>query len=192
MKLKNISPEIKTRAFCDSAPIFERELAVKAGIGWRGKQGQIINKDYGSCLLLGILFTDIELTPTKETTNLCNNCTACIDSCPTGALLPNGHVNATKCISYLTIEHKGEFGNDGTLIGKSLFGCDICTAVCPYNNQCKTMIPNDLKERPMPTPREILEMTKEDFKKKFTDTAIQRTGLKRLQRNAEQVIRNSK
>ena len=103
--IKNETRINSSRICVDSAPVLERELALTAGIGWRGKQGQIVNPEFGCCLVLGELFLDIELNPTQKLENQCGTCRKCLDACPTGAVSENGLINCRKCLSYLTIEH---------------------------------------------------------------------------------------
>lgn len=199
-KLKRLAEFIKAetrvsvaRICVDSAPILEREWAIRAGIGWRGKQGQIVNLDFGCCLLLGELLVDIELEPSPRVPNQCGDCRRCIDACPTGALGEDGFVNARKCISYLTIEHKGEVPEDmRPLIGEALFGCDICTAVCPWNRFGNDKVMPELSELNMPTTEECISMAEKDFKTRFKDSAVFRACLERLQRNAIIVLQNDK
>ncbi len=191
-EIQKRSPNTKTRAFTDSAPILERELAIKSGIGWQGRHGQIIHETHGCCILLGELLTDLVLQATPPVRDRCGDCRICIQSCPTGALSETKSVDARKCRSYLTIEHKGVFTPEqGSLIGQSVFGCDICTAACPYNADTdNSRIIPELRERDLPSAFDILSMNKEDFDRQFNDTAVHRTGLNRLQRNAKQTIEN--
>ena len=177
------------RVCVDSAPLLEREWAVRAGIGWRGKQGQIVNEKLGCCLLLGVLLVDIELTPTASAVNRCGTCTRCLDACPTGALDAAGLVDARRCIAYLTIEHKGEIPAPmRPLLGHALFGCDGCTAVCPWNRFGEDAVMPELAARPMPTVDEIMTMTEPAFDETFRDTPLQRTGLAKLRDNATLVL----
>ena len=185
-------PGISTRICVDSVPLFEREWAVRAGIGWRGKQGQIVNPAAGCCLSIGVLLLNIELAPSLPCTNQCGNCRLCMDACPTGAILDDGLIDCRRCIAYLTIEHKGDIPQEfHKTIGKSLFGCDICTAVCPWNVQDNDGIISEFKERQMPNAEEILAMSKEEFTSRFKDSTVFRTGLERLKRNAALVQGNT-
>ncbi len=180
------------RVCVDSAPLLEREWAVRAGIGWRGRQGQIVNRDHGCCIFLGELLVDAILTPSTPVPNQCGKCRDCIDACPNTALRLDGLIDAWKCASYLTIEHKGEFTvNDTSSIGKSIFGCDVCTAICPWNpdDDDGHLIP-DLVGVDMPDADACFEMTQDEFLRRFEHTAVFRTGLERLKRNAAAVIKN--
>lgn len=178
------------RICVDSAPLAERDWALAAGIGWRGRQGQIINSEHGSAILLGELLVDIELEPSEPAENKCGACAICQNACPTGALGLDGLVDCRKCISYLTIEHKEEFNparEAGT--GQALFGCDICTAVCPWNRKglADPVMP-ELCAREMPDAEAILKMTEAEFDTFFKASPVHRTGLSRLQRNARAAL----
>jgi epoxyqueuosine reductase len=177
---------LKVARICvDSAPLLEREWAVRAGVGWRGRQGQIVNPDAGCCILLGALLVDAPLDPSVRCADQCGTCRRCLDACPTGALCEDGSVDARKCISYLTVEHKGEFQMPvpGAMKGR-LFGCDECTGVCPWNERGEDRVMPEFSPAPMPGAAEILEMSEEEFVRRFSGTAVFRTGLGRLQRNA--------
>ncbi len=187
------TPATITRACVDSFPILEREWAIRAGIGWRGKQGQIVNPSHGCCILLGILLTDAELSPSGQIAQQCGNCALCVKACPTGAIQSDGTIDARKCLSYLTIEHKEDIPSDiQPLMGEALFGCDFCTAVCPKNPENDTNIMPELRGKEMPDPDQCLAMTQEQFKTRFKNTAVFRTGLVRMQRNAKIAIHNKR
>lgn len=128
------------RCFVDSGWLLEKELAVKAGLGWRGKNSLVINEKIGSYFNIGVILTDVEIEPDKEVNNRCGTCTLCIDVCPTNAINPSKIVDCRKCISYHTIENRGELPT--SLLPKIreagyVFGCDICQDVCPYNVRLK-------------------------------------------------------
>ena len=187
------------RVCVDSAPLLEREWALRAGIGVRGRQGQVVAPHLGSCLLLGELLVDVPL-PTHRSpplppggTNVhpCRNCRLCVDACPTGALRDNGLVDAGKCISYLTIEHEGEIPPDlrGKL-GEALFGCDLCTAVCPLNHAGEHLVMPELADLGVPTADACAAMSDEDFSRRFRGSAVSRGGAARLRRNASIAIKN--
>jgi epoxyqueuosine reductase len=180
-----------SRVCVDSAPVSEREWALRAGIGWRGRQGQIVNAENGCCLVLGEILVDTVLKPSAPAADQCGSCRKCVDACPTGALCADGLVDARRCISYLTIEHKGEFTaeQEGRL-GESLFGCDICTAVCLWNKAGEDRVLRELIGEKPPTPEDCMKMTAAGFKARFKDTVVFRTGLKRLKRNAGAVFEN--
>jgi len=187
---KEVQP-CKGRAFTDSAPILERAWARKAGLGWTGKNGNLISKRYGSFFFIGELLVDIELPyeKTEPVKDHCGSCTRCIDACPTKAIIADRIVDARKCISYQNIERKG--GPEEILRGKlanRLFGCDICQDVCPWNQRLEPH--NEPKFNPDPemimmTRREWFEMDKSLFNKLFKKSAIQRIGYKGIKRNLE-------
>ena len=183
--------EIHGRGFVDSAPVLERSWAQRSGLGWIGKNGNLLTKESGSFFFIATLITDLELEYDDPfAKDFCGNCTRCIDACPTDAILPGKIVNGSKCISYYTIElkdslipeeMKGKF-NDWA------FGCDVCQDVCPWNRFSK---PNDEPEfTPIPevlnlATKEWEQMTEESFKKIFKHSPISRTKWKGIQRNLQ-------
>lgn len=186
--IQNEIGEVNGRAFVDSAPVMERAWAQKSGLGWRGKNSLLIQKNKGSFFFLAELILDIDLeydAPFK--TNHCGSCTKCIDACPTNAILPNNTVNGSQCISYFTIELKNELPT--SVKGKFedwMFGCDICQDVCPWN---RFSIPH-LEEKLNPHPdllamnkKDWEEITEEVFKKVFQKSAVKRTKFLGLKRN---------
>ena len=147
--LRTQAPGAKTKCYVDTGPILERSYAALAGLGWLGKNTTLLNEQYGSFLFLGEILTDFELSPDIPVLNQCGDCTMCLDSCPTGALLAPGVLDARQCISYLTLEHRSEIPTEfhGKLSGY-LAGCDICQACCPFNagapeGREETFRPND-------------------------------------------------
>jgi len=187
--------EVNGRAFVDSAPMLDKAWAARAGLGWIGKHTNLINRSIGSYFFIGNLLLDCELEPDKPLPkNYCGTCTACIDLCPTKAIVAPYQVDARRCISYLTIELKREFTDEEkSMLGEWLFGCDICQEVCPWTRFSKV---TELAEfAPIEalqslSEREILEMTKSTFKRLFGETPVWRTGLRRLKRNAKAVQEN--
>ena len=178
---------VKGRAFCDSAPVLERYWATRAGIGWIGRNRQLTIKGKGSYFFIGELLLDTELCYDNATErDFCGTCSRCIDSCPTGALSADGF-DARKCLSYLTIEHRGELPeNIGEKMGKTFYGCDVCLKACPHN---RFATPCDAEEF---TPsEELLSMdagkwkglTKEQYDRLFTGSAVERCGFEQLKRN---------
>lgn len=177
--------EVVTRICVDSTPVLEREWAVRAGIGWQGKQGQIVHPEYGCCITLGELVVSISLEPSNPIPNQCGTCRRCLDACPTQAIAEGRLIDCRRCIAYLTVEEKGEIPKDlQPLMGQALFGCDFCTAACPWNKPGLENIMPEFHEQVTPTPGELLTMAKSEFKKRFKTSAFLRTGLARLQRNA--------
>jgi epoxyqueuosine reductase len=180
--------EINARVFVDSAPVLDRAWAKKSGLGWIGKNGMLINKEQGSFFFLAEIILDLELDYDNPITDHCGTCTACLDACPTEAILPNKVVDGSKCISYFTIEIKDEI-LPNEVKGKFedwIFGCDICQDVCPWN---RFSLANN---EPKFTPNEKLlnfsksewkELTEEIFQEIFKKSAIKRTKFKGLKRN---------
>ena len=180
------------RACVDSSPLAEREWAVRAGIGWIGRQGQIVTREFGCCLLLGELLVDIDLGESEGVPFGCGDCRRCLESCPTGALQEDGRVDCRRCISYLTIEHKGEIPEDRrAATGAALFGCDLCTAACPWNAHGSDSVLAEFRQRDVPSAEALLAMSPPEFDDRFRATAVHRTGLVRLQRNAAVALGNA-
>ena len=184
--IKDEYPDIKAIACVDTSPIMEKLWAQKSGIGWQGKHTNLITRDYGSWLFLGEILVDIELEYDNEfIEDLCGSCTACIDSCPTNAL-DEYQVYAEKCISYFTIEHKGEFPSN-TELDNWIYGCDICQEVCPWNQKF-SQITNEKKFYPKEeilfwTDKDWESISTDEFRKIFKGSAVKRTKHAGLLRN---------
>ena len=185
--------DINGRVFVDSAPILERAWAKKSGLGWIGKNTNLISKNVGSFFFLCEIIVDIELDYDYSTTDHCGTCTACIDACPTNAIVEPYKVDGSRCISYLTIELKEnmpEYAKDS--YDKWIFGCDICQDVCPWNKFSKPhnepLFNADEKFLSM-SKNEWLEITKETFDKVFKDSPVKRTGYDGLKRNIKFIKR---
>ena len=187
--IKETIGEVNGRGFIDSAPVLERSWAQKSGLGWIGKNGNLINKNNGSFFFIATLITDLELTyDNAYTKDYCGSCTRCIDACPTDAILPNKVVDGSKCISYFTIELK-EMLIPETMKNKFdnwMFGCDTCQDVCPWNRFSKPT--HETNFTPIP---EILNFTKnnwedlseESFKKIFAHSPLKRSKWNGIKRN---------
>lgn len=187
--LKENIGEIVGRGFVDSAPVLERTWAEKSGLGWVGKNGNLITKQNGSFYFIATLITDLQLEPDDPfAKDFCGTCTKCIDSCPTNAILPNKVINGSQCISYFTIELKDEL-LPVEMKGKFAdwtFGCDICQDVCPWNHFSKPT--REIAFTPLPeilnlSTREWEDMTEEKFRQIFKHSPIKRTKWKGLMRN---------
>lgn len=177
------------RAFVDSAPVMDKAWAVKSGVGWMGKNANVLTKKVGSFYFIGELIIDLKLAYDNPTTDHCGNCTACIDSCPTEAIIAPYIIDSKKCISYATIELKNEipdFFNEK--MDDWIYGCDVCQDVCPWNKfSIKHKEPLFEANKPWIdyTKKEWTEITQEVFNTQFKKSAIQRTKFKGLKRNIE-------
>ena len=188
-RLKEIDPDFKSVSYVDTGPLMDKAWAVKSGLGWMGKHTNIINKQYGSWFFISTIITNREFEYLEPIADFCGSCTACIDACPTGAIADEYIVDANKCISYLTIENKGEIsGGFKEKFEGWLFGCDICQDVCPWNlkfsaeTKVAEFFPADgIKEMDLD---EILNMDNSEFKLRFDRSPIKRSKLKGLKRNA--------
>lgn len=183
------------RICVDSAPIAEREWAVRSGIGWIGRQGSVVNPEMGCCFFLGELFVNIELEPSKEILPQCGDCDLCLKACPTKAILPDNLIDARRCISCLTIEHKGEINPDiASCFGNSIFGCDRCTSVCPWNLRGKIPVMPEFDVLPSTVlPLEKLSaLDNIGFKNMFRKTPVERIGFERFSRNVRIALLNTK
>lgn len=179
--------EVDGRVFVDSAPVMDKVWAKKSGLGWMGKHTNLINKGHGSYYFIAELIIDLELTPDGPVTDHCGTCTACIDACPTEAIVAPYVVDGSKCISYFTIELKKEIPAEyGQRLGDWIFGCDVCQEVCPWNRFSKP------HQEPRFTANESLlalkrndwlEMTEELFKVMAKHTPMSRPGLEGMKRN---------
>ncbi|HYE20260.1 MAG TPA: tRNA epoxyqueuosine(34) reductase QueG [Tepidisphaeraceae bacterium] len=185
----------ETRCGVDTAPVMERELHARAGVGWVGKNTCVIHPQAGSWILLGEVLTTLELPADAPMTDHCGTCTRCLDACPTGALTAPYELDATRCISYLTIEHRGEIAPDlRPLIGDWLYGCDVCQDVCPHNARVPVATDPALKPR-FPTGtldvRQVGAWTEEEYRPALRRSAMKRVKLPQLRRNAQVVRENT-
>lgn len=179
--------EVSGRAFVDSAPVLDKAWAARSGLGWMGKNSNLLTQQLGSYYFIGELILDLELEYDTPATDHCGSCTACIDACPTQAIVQPYVVDGSKCISYFTIELKNEIPNEVKgQFDDWIFGCDVCQEVCPWNRFSKP------HQEPLFNPQpELLSMSKKDweeiteevFKKLFKKSAVKRTKFSGLQRN---------
>jgi epoxyqueuosine reductase len=185
--LETAFPGTKSRGFCDSGPLRERELAARAGIGWQGKHTNLISLELGNWFFLGALLTTLPLAPDPPFSgNHCGTCTRCLAACPTGALVGPQVLDARRCISYLTIELKGPIPLElRPQMGGRVFGCDDCLAVCPHNAHARAGREALLAARDFPDLPGLLELTATDagFKAAFAGTPMLRTKRVGLRRN---------
>ena len=192
--IKEMESEIKV--FVDTAPVMEKPLAQKAGLGWQGKHTNLVSREFGSWLFLGSIYTNILIEADEEEFDHCGNCTSCMDICPTNAFPEPYKLDARKCISYLTIEHKGIIPkNLRSKIGNRIYGCDDCLAVCPWNKFAKES--NEIKFSSRHSEEslklnDLSLLTDEKFRLKFSKSPIKRIGRNRFVRNVLIAIGNSK
>lgn len=183
------------KVFVDTAPLMEKPLAALAGIGWQGKHTNLVSREFGSWLFLGVILTAAKLNPTPTQTGDCGTCTACLDICPTNAFPAPYKLDARLCISYLTIEHAGPI--DESLrpkLGNHIYGCDDCLAACPWNKFAQTAHEQKLIARPelnAPDLSALAALTDIDFRAFFSGSPIKRIGLARFLRNVLYAIGNS-
>ena len=183
------------KVFVDTAPVMEKPLAEQAGLGWQGKHTNMVSREFGSWLFLGSVFTTLELTPDEPESDHCGNCRACLDICPTRAFPAPYKIDARRCISYLTIEHKGviplEFRK---AMGNRIYGCDDCLAVCPWNkfaHQTKEIAFHPREELKAPLLAELALLDDAGFRTMFSGSPIKRIGRDRFTRNVLIAIGNS-
>ncbi|MFI5384670.1 MAG: tRNA epoxyqueuosine(34) reductase QueG [Fimbriimonadales bacterium] len=190
-------PDAKSRPCVDSAPIMERDYAQLAGLGWFGKNTMLIDSKRGSWFFIGLLLTTVEFERDKPAIGGCGSCRVCVDACPTGAIVwedGRWQVDARRCISYLTIEHKGEIEVDSA---GWTFGCDVCQEVCPFNDPRPsqplrgntTTEPDFLDKRAWPSLDQLRVIREEEWDKLTRGSAVRRTGLQGIRRNAELAFR---
>lgn len=183
------------RVFVDSAPVLEKALAEKAGLGWIGKHSNVINSKSGSWFFLGEIYTDLPLPVDNKASNHCGDCTSCIEICPTGAIVAPYQVDARLCVSYLTIELFGPIPEHlRPLIGNRIYGCDDCQLVCPWNRFARQSEETDFNARHQLNERQLLDVFSWDEKKFLRRTegsAIRRIGFERWQRNIAVALGNA-
>ncbi len=200
-KLKSIAGDLARRTgegvkvFVDTAPVMEKPLAKAAGIGWQGKHTNLVSREFGSWLFLGAIFTTAELKPDEPEADHCGSCRRCLDACPTRAFPAPYRLDARRCISYLTIEHKGQIPHEfRTAMGNRIYGCDDCLAVCPWNKFAETG--HEMKFRPKeaahnPPLAELLHLDDAGFRARFKGSPIKRIGRDRFLRNVLAAAGNS-
>jgi epoxyqueuosine reductase len=184
------------KVFVDTAPVMEKALAEAAGLGWQGKHSNVVSREHGSWLFLGAIYTTAELEPNLAAKDNCGSCRACQDICPTDAFPAPYQVDARRCISYLTIEHKGTIPTElRPLIGNHIYGCDDCLAVCPWNKFAKSAAANKafLPRAELVAPRlaDLLALDDTAFRALFSGSPIKRIGRDRFIRNVAIAAGNS-
>jgi epoxyqueuosine reductase len=188
----------ETRCYVDTGPVVERSAAMRAGVGWIGKNTCVLNQELGSWLLLGIIVTSLPVAadmPLHVAVDRCGSCTRCIDACPTQALVAPREMDASRCIAYLTIEAKGSIAEElREPMGRQVFGCDICQDVCPWNRRAPTAVKEGMlarKELVNPSLDWLAGMDAAEFKQWFRGSPLERTRRKRLHRNVAIAMGNS-
>jgi epoxyqueuosine reductase len=185
----------EVKVFIDTAPLMEKPLAQRAGLGWQGKHTNLVSRSHGSWLFLGSVLTSLELEPDEAETDRCGQCRACLDACPTRAFPGPYQIDARRCLSYLTIEHAGAWPEEFRIAaGNRIYGCDDCLAVCPWNKFAQGARELRLQARDHldgPDLAELAGLDEEAFKAFFARTAVRRIGRERMLRNVLYAIGNS-
>lgn len=201
-RLKNVGrwliaqqPDAQIKVFVDTAPVMEKPLAQAAGLGWQGKHTNLLSRDLGSWFFLGAIFTTVEFEPNKAEVSHCGSCTACLDACPTDAFPAPYRLDPRRCISYLTIEHKGPIDLElRGKMGSHIYGCDDCLAACPWNKfavearELRYAAREDLVAPPL---ADLASLDDAAFRAKFSGSPIKRIGRDRFVRNVLYAIGNS-
>ena len=185
----------EVKVFVDTAPLMEKPLAQRAGLGWQGKHTNLVSREYGSWLFLGAILTAADLTPDEAHEDHCGSCRACLDVCPTNAFPAPYRLDARRCLAYLSIEHKGQIPEEfREALGNRVFGCDDCLAVCPWNKfaqearETRMSLRDDLRLAPL---SELASLDDAHFRTRFAGTPVKRTGRARFVRNVVCAIGNS-
>ncbi|MFZ0286959.1 MAG: tRNA epoxyqueuosine(34) reductase QueG [Terriglobales bacterium] len=193
--LQSTAKNLQTLCYVDTGPLVERVYAKYAGVGWIGKNTCILNQEMGSWLFLGVIITSLELTPDFPAPDRCGSCTRCIDACPTDALIAPYQLDSNRCISYLTIEKRGDIPEEFREgMGRHVFGCDICQDFCPWNRKAPATQAEEFQPREglvNPALEWLAEMTPLEFREKFRGSPIRRTKHSGLRRNAVIAMGNS-
>lgn len=193
--LEQAGEDHQIKVFVDTAPVMEKPLAQAAGLGWQGKHTNLLARDLGNFFFLGAIFTTVPLEPDSPEVSHCGSCTACLDICPTQAFPAPYQLDARRCISYLTIEHKGPIDPDlRSALGNRIYGCDDCLAVCPWNKFAQTAtemryVPRD--DLCAPNLAELVQLDDQGFRDRFSGSPIKRIGRDRFVRNVLYAIGNS-
>jgi epoxyqueuosine reductase len=197
-KLREQLGEFESRAYVDTGPIVERNLALAAGLGWIGKNTCLIHPRFGSFVFLAVLLTSLEVEPDRpplKVPDRCGTCTRCLDACPTSAFIAPYKMDATRCIAYLTIEHRGPL--DEVLMngmGRQVFGCDVCQDVCPWNRKAPIAADSELEPREdlvNPALEWLASLDESDFERTFNGSPVRRAGFNGMRRNLAAAMGNS-
>jgi epoxyqueuosine reductase len=193
--LEQAGEDHQIKVFVDTAPVMEKPLAQAAGLGWQGKHTNLLARDLGNFFFLGAIFTTVPLEPDSPEVSHCGSCTACLDICPTQAFPAPYQLDARRCISYLTIEHKGPIDPDlRSALGNRIYGCDDCLAVCPWNKFAQTA--TEMRYAPRddlraPNLAKLVQLDDQGFRDRFSGSPIKRIGRDRFVRNVLYAIGNS-
>ncbi|HOJ04743.1 MAG TPA: tRNA epoxyqueuosine(34) reductase QueG [Bacteroidota bacterium] len=192
-QIVRLAPDARTRRYVDTGPVLEKAWAVRAGIGWLGKNGNVLTRDYGSWVFLAVIITDLELEIDTPIADYCGSCTACIEACPTEAIVRPGVVDANRCLSYITIEHRGEFTEEQRSLDFQawLYGCDTCQDVCPWNSFAQPSPEAGFAPRPeniAPRLDEAARIGDEEFRARFAGSAVKRCKPEGFRRNARTLL----
>jgi len=193
-EIQEFEPALKGKVYVDTGPVMDKVWAARAGLGWQGKHTNLITKDFGSWVFLGEILLDVELEYDDPVMDACGTCTACLDACPTQAIVEPYLLDSSKCISYLTIEHKGDIEDKLSRNFEGwIYGCDICQDVCPWNRFQQPTPEVAFQPRSWnsaPVLKEIENLTKEQFNERYRKSPIKRTKREGFIRNARAVSRN--
>lgn len=192
---RQIGVDAAVKVFVDTAPVMEKPLAAKAGLGWQGKHTNMVSRRHGSWTFLGAIFTTLDLASDEPSPDHCGSCSRCLDICPTGAFPAPYQLDATRCIAYLTVEYQGQIPREfRTAIGNRIFGCDDCLAVCPWNRFASTSqdirleMQGDLQLAPL---MDLLALDDAGFRRMFASTPVKRLGRDRFLRNVLVAVGNA-
>jgi len=194
--IKQLEPTVNVKVYVDTGPVMEKAWAVRAGVGWLGKHTNLITRELGSWVFLGEVILDLELEYDQPIPDYCGSCTACIEACPTGAIVEPYVLDSNKCISYLTIEHRESISPElASNLQNWVYGCDICQDVCPWNRFQQPTAEAAFAPRTYnlaPTLTGLAEMTEEEFRERYRKSPIKRTKHAGLVRNARAVLAEQK
>ena len=194
MRARSHEP-FEARAYVDTGPVQERVYAQYAGLGWIGKNTCLINRELGSWLFLGVIITTLPLEPDAQGLEQCGSCTRCLDACPTGALVEAGVLDSNRCLSYLTIEHRGAIPDEHqAAIGSHIYGCDICQEVCPYNQPAPLSADPAWQPRPgldLPALADLARRSDDDWRVVLKGSPMKRAKVEGLRRNVAIALNNS-
>lgn len=192
--IKSVELNVNGKVYVDTGPVMEKVWAQRSGIGWIGKHTNLITRDYGSWVFLGVIITNLEFEKDIPATDLCGNCTRCIDACPTEAIIAPYQLDSNKCISYLTIEHKGKINESAVeKFDNWIYGCDICQDVCPWNKKFAQITKfSEFYPRSFnlnPNLFKLRSIKLEEFNKMFKNSPIKRIKYKKFQENVENILK---